>query len=42
MLIAPLNIGEKVVVGAGSVINKNIPNDSKIIQKKRSLKHDHK
>ena len=31
LLIAPINIGKKVITGAGSVVNKNIPDNSKAI-----------
>ena len=31
LLIAPINIGKKVITGAGSVVNKDIPDNSKAI-----------
>ena len=31
MLIAHINIGKNVITGAGSVVNKNIPDNSKAI-----------
>ena len=36
-LIAPLIVGERVLIAAGSVITKNVKNDSKIIQKRASV-----
>ena len=32
MLVAPIRVGKRVVVGAGSVITKDVPDKSKIIQ----------
>ena len=34
MLVAPVNIGEKALVGAGSVITKDVPNNSLAVCKK--------
>ena len=31
MLIAPVNIGQNVITGAGSVVNRDVPNNSKVI-----------
>ena len=36
MLVAPLSIGDNVVIGAGSVVTKDLPADTKFVQIRRS------
>lgn len=37
MLVAPVNIGEKALVGAGSVITKDVPNNSLAVSRSKQI-----
>ena len=37
MLVAPVNIGEKALVGAGSVITKDVPDNALAVSRSKQI-----
>ena len=37
MLVAPVNIGDNALIGAGSVITKDVPNDSLGVSRSKQI-----